>query len=212
MIQYLSKYLKPVLSTAGSIISTPVHQPVPGGGPRRDHNAGKVRHDRSARRAHARPLLASASPCAPRDAHRHIRAECPDSTHATIGTMLKIHAAARNMATLRLVRHRHVPLTCAQARARTIVSANGRRAGFHFDHSLAGSQPICSEAAHACLRKCHNDAREERVRAAQQSETQANLLRSQQTKMPGRFCTASCCARDLHLAARMRVHARRHGP
>ena len=60
-----------MLSTPGPMISTSPHQPVPGGGARRDHNAGKVRHDRSARRARARPLLASASPCAPRDAGRN---------------------------------------------------------------------------------------------------------------------------------------------
>ena len=71
MIQYLSNYLKHMLSTPGPIMSTPAHQPVPGGGARRDHNAGKVRHDRSARRARAGVRIASAPPCALRDAYRN---------------------------------------------------------------------------------------------------------------------------------------------
>ena len=47
-----------------------------------DYIAGQVRHEHSARRARALARIASAPPHAPRDAHRHIRAACPDSTRA----------------------------------------------------------------------------------------------------------------------------------
>ena len=71
MIQHHSIHINPMLSTRAPNISTSAHQPVPGGGTRRDHNAGKVRHDRSARRAGGHALLASASLHAPRDTGRN---------------------------------------------------------------------------------------------------------------------------------------------
>ena len=126
--------------------------------------------------------FASAPPHAPRDAHRHIRAACPDSTRANSSSMSKSHAAARNQSTFVLSRHRRIPLTYTQARARTIASVSGRRAKFHFDRGLAGKQPIRSEADAPlpCANATH--AREERGGAAQRPEALTNVPRRPQSE------------------------------
>ena len=126
-------------------------------------------------------------------------------------------AACRSMQ--RLGAHRRLRCAChsssnhspAQARARTIASASGRRAEFLFDRGLAGMQPIRSEADTRlpCANATH--ARMRRDGAAQRPETLTNVPRRPQSERTGRIRAASHCFRDLHSPAPHRLHARRHG-
>ena len=73
----------------------------------------------------------------------------PGSARAKCSNRLKIHAAARNLASKRLSRQRRIPLTCAQVRARTFASASGRRGLFPFDRGHTAMPPSGSTAENA---------------------------------------------------------------
>ena len=201
-----------MLSTSGSTIATTAPQPVSGTGTRRDRNACKVRHDRSARRAGGRALLASAPPNAPPDAHRngvrgspglraretqqHLKVPCsgpePNHVEALKAKSLSTHLCA-NGSSIHRVSER-------EARPFPFRSGFGGHAA---DPQRSGLMPALRKPLTCCL---------ERDGAAQQPETQIKLPRSQQMKRSGRICTASSCIHDLLLPERQRVHARCHCP
>ena len=129
----------------------------------------------------------------------------PGSARAKRSSKLQIHAATRNQSTLMCARHSTSKHSPAQARARAIASASGRRAKFLFDQGLAGTQPIRSESSTRlpCANATH--ARKERGGAAQRRETLKNVPRRPQSKRTGRIRAASSCICDLDQRARSRM-------
>ena len=157
--------------------------------------------------------------CSHRHHHAHrataivpICAARPEAARQRSASQLKIHAAAWNLSTLMVARHRSSSHSPAQAGRRTIALASGRRATLQFDRGLAGTQPIRSETSTRLTCVNATRVREERDGAAQRRETLEGVPRRPQTERTGRIRAASSCIRDRHSPAPQRVHARRHRP
>ena len=148
MIQHHSQYLKPMLSIPGPTISASPHQPVPGGGTRRDHTSRAkfdtiaARDERACGRAsHWHHQTRRATPVAT------VCGTLPGSSRAKCSGRLKSHAAAWNHPTLHSDRHSSASHSPAQAFARAITSATWVRARLQLDTCFLGTHLVGSESS-----------------------------------------------------------------